>query len=515
MQAAAWEAEGRLDPQAGRILQAVWFAGAGVGRLLLVIHHLAVDGVSWRILVEDLAAAWSAVVRGQTPELERVGTPFRAWAQHLAQEAGRPALLAELPLWEAILESGRPLIAGAVLDRVRDSFSSAGGLRVELPVELTSALLTAVPAAFHAGINDVLLGALAVAVAGWRGARGPGGTEGGVLVDLEGHGREPMAEGIDVSRTVGWFTSVFPVGLDVGPIDIDQALAGGPCLGRALKRVKEQLRAIPGRGLGYGLLRYLHPEAGARLAGRSQAQIGFNYLGRFSAGGFEDWSLAAEAMSLGGGTESAMPLAHLVEVNALTMDGPEGPCLSASWSWASALLCEPEVRALAEGWQRALEALVDHVAQPGAGGHTPSDFPLVALSAEQVEQLEGAYPGLEDILPLSPLQEGLLFHALYERSGSDVYTVQTGVEFEGALDARRLRGAVDALVHRHANLRAAFCHQGLERPVQVIAREVQVPWREEDLSALEGEAQDARQQRTAGGRLGRTLRALGGTAAAL
>ena len=301
MQAAAWEAEGRLDPQAGRILQAVWFAGAGAGRLLLVIHHLAVDGVSWRILVGDLAAAWSAVVRGQTPELERVGTPFRAWAQHLAEEAGRPALLAELPLWEAIIESGRPLIAGAVLDRVRDSFSSAGRLRVELPAELTSALLTAVPAAFHAGINDVLLGALAVAVAGWRRARGPGGTEGGVMVDLEGHGREPMAEGIDVSRTVGWFTSVFPVGLDVGPIDLDQALAGGPCLGRALKRVKEQLRAIPGRGLGYGLLRYLHPEAGARLAGGSQAQIGFNYLGRFSAGGFEDWSLAAEAMSLGGG----------------------------------------------------------------------------------------------------------------------------------------------------------------------------------------------------------------------
>ena len=109
-----------------------------------------------------------------------------------------------------------------------------------------------------------------------------------------------------------------------------------------------------------------------------------------------------------------MPLAHLVEVNALTMDGPEGPCLSASWSWAGALLCEPEVRALAEGWQRALEALVHHVARPGAGGHTPSDFPLVALSAEQVEQLEGAYPGLEDILPLSPLQEGLHFHALYD-----------------------------------------------------------------------------------------------------
>ena len=495
MQAVAREAEGRLDPQAGRVFRAVWFVGAaGTGRLLLVIHHLAVDGVSWRILVPDLAAAWSAVVRGKAPELEAVGTPFRAWAQHLVEQARTPALLAELPLWEAILKGGRPLIPGAVLDPVRDVVSSAGHLRVELPAELSSALLMAVPVAFHARINDVLLGALAVAVAGWRRARGYGGADGSVLVDLEGHGREPMAGGIDLSRTVGWFTSLFPVGLDVGPIDIDEALAGGPSMGRALKRVKEQLRAIPGRGLGYGLLRYLHPEAGAVLAGRSEPQIGFNYLGRFAAGESEDWLPAAEAGSLGGGADPAMPLTHLVEVNALTVDGPQGPCLSATWSWAGALLTEPEVRTLAEGWQRALEALVHHVEQPGAGGHTPSDFPLVTLLPEQVEELEAAYPALENILPLSPLQEGLLFHALYDRTASDVYTVQIGMEFEGALDARRMRHAVDALVRRHANLRAAVCHEGLERPVQVIARDVEVPWREEDLSPLEGEAQDARRK---------------------
>ena len=248
------EAQGRLSPEAGWIVQAVWFVGAKPERLALVIHHLAVDGVSWRILVSDLEAAWSAVVRGETPELEPVGTPFRAWAQHLAEAAQTPALLEELPVWEALLEGGGSLIPGAIVNPTRDTYASAGHLRIELPAHVTSALLTTVTSAFHAQINDVLLGALAVAVAGWRHARG-NGADGPVIVDLEGHGREPMAGGIDLSRTVGWFTSLFPVGLDTGPIDIAEALAGGPSVGRAIKRIKEQLRAIPGRGLGYGLLR--------------------------------------------------------------------------------------------------------------------------------------------------------------------------------------------------------------------------------------------------------------------
>ena len=149
-----------------------------------------------------------------------------------------------------------------------------------------------------------------------------------------------------------------------------------------------------------------------------------------------------------------------------------------------------EVRALAEAWRRALEALARHVEQPGAGGHTPSDFPLVTLSQEQMEQLEASCPALEDILPLSPLQEGLLFHVLYDDTAPDVYNVQIVVELEGVLDAGRLHAAAQALLHRHANLLASIRHEGLERPVQVIPRQVEVPWREVDLSPLEGEAQD-------------------------
>ena len=163
-----------------------------------------------------------------------------------------------------------------------------------------------------------------------------------------------------------------------------------------------------------------------------------------------------------------MALAHAVEVNALTLDGSDGATLTASWTYAPALLTEEEVRDLAQRWFRALEALVRHAEQPNAGGRTPSDLPLVALSQDEIEGLEEQYPQLEDILPLSPLQEGLLFHALYDARAPDVYTVQLVLSLQGRLDEEALKAAAQALIERHAGLRAAFRHEGLSRPVQVI-----------------------------------------------
>ena len=445
-------AEDRLDPEDGRVLQCVRCGS----RLMVMIHHLAVDGVSWRILIPDLMTALSAAASGATPVLDPVGTPFRLWAEYLAKRARSPGIIGELPVWEAILDGAGPLVPGAALDASRDTVANAGQLVVSVRPELTSALLTNVPAAFHARINDVLLSALAVAVDQRR--TGP------VLIDLEGHGREESDPDINLSRTVGWFTSMFPVALDAGGID------GG----RALKRVKEQLRAVPGQGLGFGLLRYMNPDTAPRLAARAQPQIGFNYFGRFSAGD-------SGAAGVGGGADASMPLAHVLDINAQTIDGPDGPSLSATWTWAAAHLCADDVRAMADAWLHALEMLAREV-EAGAGGHTPSDFPLLTLSQSEIERVEAAYPGLDDILPLSPLQEGLVFHALYDETAPDVYTVQICVELHGPLDTRRLHAAARGLLRRHANLRAAIHHESLDRPVQVIAREAELPWRVVDIS---------------------------------
>src|SRR5207237_7203588 len=149
-----------------------------------------------------------------------------------------------------------------------------------------------------------------------------------------------------------------------------------------------------------------------------------------------------EAVRRGGGGDAGMPLAHCIEVNALTLEDAEGAKLTATWSWAAALVSEAEVRDLAQRWFAALEALVRHAAAPGAGGRSPSDLPLVSLSQSEIEGLERAYGEIEDVLPLTPLQEGLLFHALYDAQAADVYTVQLELGLEGALDSEALEAAV-------------------------------------------------------------------------
>ncbi|MEC4021165.1 condensation domain-containing protein, partial [Streptomyces sp. H27-D2] len=178
------------------------------------------------------------------------------------------------------------------------------------------------------------------------------------------------------SRTVGWFTSVHPVRLDAGPADIGEVRAGGAAAGRVVKRVKEQLRAVPGDGLGYGMLRYLNPETGAVLAGLPSAQIGFNYLGRFSGRGGE-WQLTQDGF--GKGANGRAPVMHALEVLGMVHDVPGGPELTLSLAWPERILDEAEVQALLDGWAAMLAGFAAHASRPGSGGHTPSDFPLVEL----------------------------------------------------------------------------------------------------------------------------------------
>jgi non-ribosomal peptide synthase protein (TIGR01720 family) len=382
----AQAAAGRLDPDSGLMVQAVWLDGAGqkAGRLLLLVHHLVVDGVSWRILVPDLAEAWSAQREGRAASLSAVGTSFGHWSHHLHALAAQRGH--ELELWRSVLSGEDPLLGSRRLDPERDRLSHTRHLTLTLDRAVTEPVLGRVPALFHGQVNDVLLSALALAVESWRRRRyGAGGD--GVLIALEGHGREEQA-GIDLSGTVGWLTSLYPVRLDPGLMDEEQVWAGGPALGTAVKRIKEQLRALPDNGLGYGLLRYLNEETAVQLRGFAEPQIGFNYLGRFfGGGGGGAWSIAAEAAALGGGGDPQMPVRHVLEVNALTLDDGTGPRLTANWSWVEGILEEEEVRELAADWFRALAALVTHAEAPHAGGLTPSDIPLVALSQEEIDKL--------------------------------------------------------------------------------------------------------------------------------
>ncbi|TDE41877.1 amino acid adenylation domain-containing protein, partial [Nonomuraea mesophila] len=454
------EAAGRLDPERGIMLQAVWFdGGPGHGDLLLVIHHLVIDGVSWRVIAGDLAAAWADLAAGREPVLDPVPVSFRAWAS--AVQDARPSFRDETGHWRDVLATDDPPLGTRPLDPGTDTAATVRSLTVSLPVGTSAALLGAVPAAMHGGVNDVLLTGFAVALARWRGVHGRGDGS-AVLLSVEGHGRDgDLAGGADLSRTVGWFTAIHPVRLDPGPLSWDEVTTAGPALARAAKTVKEQLRAVPRNGLGHGVLRHLD-----RLDLPRPPQILFNYLGRFPAGG----------ETLREGVHPGNPAMGL-EINALAQDGPEGPVFSATLSWPSGVLAEGEVAELAELWLAALTALTRCA---GLAGHTPSDFPLVAITQEDVDRFAGA----RDILPLLPLQEGMYFHASFGAGHTDTYVVQQVAELSGPVDPEALRRAVTATVHRHDALRASFQEVADGRVVQVIAGTVEVPWRTADLSGL-------------------------------
>ncbi|MDU1801259.1 MAG: condensation domain-containing protein, partial [Pseudomonas aeruginosa] len=307
------ESQRSLDLADGPLLRSLLVDMADGGqRLLLVIHHLVVDGVSWRILLEDLQRAYQQSLRGEAPRLPGKTSPFKAWAGRVSEHARGESMKAQLQFWRELLE-GAPAELPCVHPQGALEQRFAISVQSRFDRSLTERLLKQAPAAYRTQVNDLLLTALARVVCRWSGASSS-------LVQLEGHGREELFADIDLSRTVGWFTSLFPVRLS--PV---------ADLGESLKAIKEQLRAIPDKGLGYGLLRYLAGEESARvLAGLPQARITFNYLGQFDAQ-FDEMALLDPAgESAGAEMDPGAPLDNWLSLNGRVFDGE----LSIDWSFS-------------------------------------------------------------------------------------------------------------------------------------------------------------------------------------
>ncbi|WP_156673297.1 non-ribosomal peptide synthetase, partial [Mycobacterium sp. E3251] len=465
------EARSRLNPAAGVMVSAAW--AEPTGQLALIIHHLAVDGVSWRILLEDFNIAWAQHHNGQPISLLAPGTSFARWSSLLEEYAQRPDVVARADEWRQVAATPAALPA---VQPDADTYVTAGQLSVSLDVDTTRLLLGEVPAAFHAGVGDILLIAFGLAFAEFLGTGAAP-----IAIDVEGHGRqEELAPRVDLSRTVGWFTTKYPVALKSRRLSWSQVVAGDPALGAVIKDAKEQLRALPD-GLTYGLLRYLNAEVD--LDGADPV-IGFNYLGRLGAGAdlSDDlWRVSHDSLAVAAvATAVPMPLAHTVEVNAGTMDTEAGPHLQANWTWAPSALDHERVNRLSQLWFEALTGICAHV-NAGGGGLTPSDLAPAQLSQQQIDELcrQGA---VADVLPLTPVQQGLLFHTAFAQDMDDLYAVQLGITVSGALDAARLREAVHTAVKRHPNLVARFS-EDFGEPVQVIPADPQMAWRYVELDA--------------------------------
>ncbi|MET8771889.1 non-ribosomal peptide synthase/polyketide synthase, partial [Streptomyces sp. NPDC004658] len=422
--------------------------GPRPARLLLIAHHLVVDGVSWRILLEDLETAYRQAASGRPVTLPARTTSVREWARRLRDRAD--VFAAARAHWE---EAARHCAHPLPVDG--DGGTTMAGARevtVRLDRDRTAALLRRVPGVYRTRVDDVLLTALGRVLADWTGRDT-------VAVGLEGHGREDqLFEDVDLSRTVGWFTSLFPVALTVPAGD----------WGTALKSVKEQLRAVPDRGLGYGVLRHLARDA--RLTGTPAPGVSFNYLGRF------DWSaeggtlVGAVPGGLGGAEAPGTERPHLLDVVARVEDER----LEITWHYSAGRHREETVTALAEGMLRALDGIVAHCARPDAGGRTPSDFPLARLDQAAVDRIAGDGRDVADIYPLTPMQAGMLFHSLLDPAGR-TYVNQVQLVLSGVTDPHALSEAWQHTADANPVLRTRLVWQETPEPLQVVRHRAPVP----------------------------------------
>jgi non-ribosomal peptide synthase protein (TIGR01720 family) len=338
------------------------------GRLLMAIHNLAVDGVSWRILLSDIQSAYEQLERGEPIRLPAKTTSYKAWAERLAEYAQSRKLRDEAGYW---LSDSRMRAPRMAIDFAggENTEASAREVKVSLSAEETWKLLHEALEAYHTEINDVLLAALALAYDGWAGARS-------LLVDIEGHGREEIVEGVDLSRTVGWFTTIFPVRLEI---------EGATSHGEVLRAVKQQLRQIPDRGIGFGLLRYLskEPEIVKKLRDLPRAQMNFNYLGQFDQALSESalFKIATESTGLLRSPKEARP--YLIEVNAIVVEGR----LQLIWIYSENLHRRETVERFAQLFIDELRSLIENSGRAQEKAYTASDFPLASLDELELSKL--------------------------------------------------------------------------------------------------------------------------------
>ncbi|MEV5838466.1 non-ribosomal peptide synthase/polyketide synthase, partial [Nocardia sp. NPDC052112] len=453
----------RLDPANGVMAQFVRCSADrldGGNFMLVVVHGFAADPKSLGVLTGDLLD----LLADDQVALPEVGTSLRRWAYGLTEQAGDRAT--ELPFWHEVSATPDPLLGARAFDPALDTVATTRRVRIEVPTDISEVLLTTVPTRFHGGVPDGLLSALAMALLRWRGAQH--GSD--VLIRLDGDGRVAVP-GAELSRTVGAFTAAYPARLSLGGIDLADAFDGGAAAGSVIKSVKEQLLAVPDQGVGHGLLLRGMAVGGADGVGEQlppAGQVGFRY---------QEAAIKTERAA-------AMPANGALDIAVTVGDEDDGPRLLATFEFPVGLLSPERVQELAELWVAALAALAKHAQRPDAGGHTPSDLPLVQVGQADIELWEQTYPGLDDVWPVSPLQSGLLFHALMTSATLDVYTIQAVVQLAGTVDVARLNAAAQAILDRYPNLRTAFVTDSTGQVRQVVLDRVEVPWRVVDLTEL-------------------------------
>ncbi|WP_197270633.1 non-ribosomal peptide synthase/polyketide synthase, partial [Paenibacillus alvei] len=468
----ASEIQASIDLHSGPLVKAGLFRTEQGHHLLLAIHHAVVDGVSWRILLEDFAAGYEQALNGGDIRLPSKTDSYLAWSRSLVEYAADTAMDREREYWTNVLSAGAAPLAKdfeAEKSMQQDSHSVV----VAWSEEETEQLLKQVHRAYNTDMNDILLAAFAMAAQKWSG-------QNRVLVNLESHGREPIVGELDITRTVGWFTSEYPVLLQWEP---------SRSLAYHIKELKEDLRRIPNKGIGYGICRYLAAtEEG--LDWGAAPDISFNYLGQFDQETMGD-GMSVSPYSRGADASAKHARQYALDINGAITDG----ALSFDISYSGSEYRQETIEQLASHMRASLLEIIDHCMAKEHTELTPSDLLLQGLSIEQLERITEETQDLgiiENMYMLTPMQKGMWFHNAVdgEEGTHGAYFEQTRFTLRGELDPDMFVRSLNELALKHAVLRTNF--YSLEgEPVQIVFREGRITCTCKDLSELLPDEQTA------------------------
>lgn len=438
-----------ISLEKGPLMKLSIFHMADGDRLLIVVHHLVIDAISWRILLEDVNKLFSQEFAHAKFELPAKTSSFKLWSEKMTDFANAPGFLREKSYWRTIEGLN---ITGIIknFETERDNrLKDMSGHIITLDESYTNRLLTQVHRSYNTEINDILIAALAKSLR-------PFFPSDFFAIALEGHGREELFTDIDTSRTVGWFTTLYPQLISLQYVDD---------LPAHIRQTKESIRRVPSKGIGYGILKYLTAaENKTDLRMNISPDILFNYLGDFS--GNDDHSLlsvAEESPLYEISAERAVP--HHLDFSGSLFKGK----LTMSVSYSRLHFADKSIFNLMQSFKTALQEIIDHCSTRPSTLPSPADFALKSLTLQEFDTIYNAYQGeIVDIYPLSPLQEGILFHVVYEPS--HLYNHSLSYRVHGSLQPLVIEDALNELIRRHDVLRTAFVYEGISRPAQVVLR---------------------------------------------
>lgn len=450
----AFEMQKSIDICKGPIINCMYFTRNENENdwLFITVHHLVMDGISWRIFTEDFRTEYQNLIEGNTTTISKTSS-FKKWSENLKTYARTDQLKRETKYWLTTL-TDKPSSLPTDFNKGNNR-AATSMITKKMSVAATKLLLSDVQKTYNTQINDILLTSLVDILRNWT-----GNTD--VLINLEGHGRENGFENTDISRTIGWFTTIFPV-------EFSTEWFFNKDLGAAIKSVKEQIRKIPKKGLSYGIARYLSEDKVTRdlLISKKNAEISFNYMGQFSNGSKVSAIVPSNYHVDTDRTNQGLR-EHLIEINCSIQEN----ILVLNWTFSKSKYKFDTIDKLASQYILVLEKFINHCMNKNKSESTPSDFPLATLNQSELDYIEESYDGqIEDIWNPTPLQEGMLFHTLYDDKRS-MYYVQSCSELHGKIDFSIFNKSWNILIDRHDILRSQFILEKIDKPLLLVNKKI-------------------------------------------